>query len=130
MRILRFVLAISLSGCAPTHPLVDMSDVDPVAYQRVLDRCELVNGTSDVAGPVVAGTLIGASFGLGLATVFTVAPFGAAAAGYGAGGGGAVGAGAATLASNTPVGDTFSSHSPQNLDECLTAHGYKVTGHI
>jgi hypothetical protein len=128
MRRVWFVLAISLSGCAPTHPLVYMSDLDPVAYQRVLDHCEAVGGTSDAAGTAIAGTIIGASFGLGLATLFTVAPFGAAAAGYGAGGGGAVGA--VALGSDTPVKEALSADPPQTLEECLAAHGYKVIGHI
>jgi len=73
---------------------------------------------------------MGASFGLGLATLFTTAPFGAAAAGYGAGGGGAVGATAATALDNTSAGAALSPGPPQTVDQCLAAHGYKIIGHI
>ena len=122
MRKAWLVLAASLGGCAAGPPLVDMTGVDPVAYQRDLDQCQLVAQDTDPAGPLVVGALMGATIGMGLAA--GIAPVSTTAVGYGGAAGAAAGAGVsgatgAPLAARPPA-------QRQSLAACLTAHGYKV----
>ncbi|MGH7088447.1 MAG: hypothetical protein ACREFQ_06060, partial [Stellaceae bacterium] len=65
MRIRLLGLATALAACSGP-PLVDMTDVDPVVYQRALDRCEAEGQSYDAVGPLIAGVIIGASAGAGL----------------------------------------------------------------
>src|SRR6185312_4687806 len=82
----------ALAGCAgPT--LVDMTDVNPVVYQRDLDQCEIEAQGVEPAGPLVAGAIIGASFGMGLGALATGVPGTTQAVGYGGAAGAAAGAG-------------------------------------
>jgi hypothetical protein len=123
------VLALSLGGCAAAAgpPLVDMTDVNPVTYQRNLDRCEIeAQGDGGMIGPLVAGAIIGGTMGVGLGAF--AAPASAttatAAEGYGGAAGAVAGAGV-SAAAGTPL--AMPPPAPrQTLAQCLTAQGYKV----
>jgi len=113
----------ALAGCAgPT--LVDMTDVNPVVYQRDFDTCEIEAQGIEPAGPLVAGAIIGASFGMGMATLATGVTRTTAAVGYGAAAGAAAGAGV-SAATGVPL--AAAPPAPrQSLADCLAAHGYTV----
>ncbi len=91
------ILALSLGGCAAGGPpLVDMTDVNPVANQRDFDQCQVEGQDVDSAGPIVAGALMGGTFGLGIGAMAATAPavaLGSSAAGYGGAAGAVAGAG-------------------------------------
>jgi hypothetical protein len=129
MRRLWLLSALTLAGCAAAPPLADMTDVDPVVYQRVLDGCEAASAPDDAAGPLVVGTVMGASFGLGIGSLFAYVSPMTAATGYSAGSGAVAGAGAAAVATNTKAGAAISPGPPQSVAQCLEAHGYKIIGH-
>ena len=126
MRLACLLVVALLAGCAPAQPLVDMRGADPVAYQRVLDRCAAIASPDNPNGPLLVGVIIGGTMGLGLATMITgyVEETGAAiGAASGAVAGGAI-------AATTNLGETLSPGPRQSLDECLASHGYRVVGHI
>jgi hypothetical protein len=119
-----FVLAAALGACSGP-PLVDMTDIDPVVFQRDLDSCEAYGQATDTAGPLIVGAIMGASIGAGLGSgvgVFAGANQASAEA-YGAVGGAAAGAGA-TAASGEPLA-TPPAAPRQTVRQCLEAHGYK-----
>jgi len=120
---------MALAGCAPQHPLVDMTNVDPVAYQRVLDRCDAIASPGSGSGPLVAGVLIGGTMGLG-AGAFISGLVDEGGAAIGAASGAAVGAAAATVGKDSALVKSVSAAPPQTVDACLTGHGYKIVGHI
>jgi hypothetical protein len=118
-------LVAALGGCA-APPLVDMNDVNPVVYQRDLDRCDVEAQSVEPAGPVIAGLIMGATMGLGLgafaggATTYTTTM----AEGYGAAAGGVTGAGI-SAATNAPL--AVPPPAPrQTVADCLTASGYRI----
>ena len=122
------ILALSLGGCAAGGPpLVDMTDVNPVAYQRDFDQCQIEAQGDDSAGPFLVGALMGGTIGMGIGAIAAPASataVGATAVGYGGAAGAVAGAGVsgaanAPLAAPPPV-------PRQTLAQCLTAHGYKV----
>lgn len=119
-------LVAALGGCAGP-PLADMTDVDPVVFQRDLDGCEAVSQTVEPAGPVLAGLLMGATIGAGLGAFAGGAAVSGATIGegYGAAAGGVAGAGV-SAATNRPL--AIPPPAPQQtVAECLTAHGYKIS---
>jgi hypothetical protein len=121
-RIGSLALAVALGGCAAGPPLIDMTDINPVTYQRDFDQCQVEAQGDEPAGPIVVGALIGASFGFGLAG-FAAAP-GSTGILYGGAAGAVSGAGL-SAATGTPLG----AQPPvprQSLADCLAAHGYKV----
>lgn len=131
-RYLAVVIAMALPGCAASGPpLVDMTDIDPVVYQRDLDHCEAVGNSSDAVGPLVAGAIMGLSVGAGLGAMFGAA--GAPGATYttseaiGTGAGAAAGA-VADTAANSPSSQKSDPAARPTVAQCLTARGYKVTG--
>jgi len=119
----RLLTALALAGCAGP-PLVDMTDVDPVVYQRDFDHCEMVAQGSVPAGPVVIGALMGATIGVGAAGFITAVPAATAASGIGAASGAAAGAGV-SAASGQPLA-VPPQPTRQSLADCLASHGYKV----
>lgn len=126
-------IAIALSGCATSGPpLVDMTDIDPVVYQRDLDRCEAIGNSSDKVGPLVAGAIMGMSIGGGLGAFIggtggLGAPTYSAAEAYGTGSGAVAGA-AADAAINTPSAQKTDPLERPTVAQCLSAKGYKVVG--
>ena len=121
------MLSLALANCA-TPTLVDMNDVDPVAYQSVLDRCERIGTTTDVAGPLVVGAIIGATMGIALSGVIAAPPmFGASQAqGLGAAAGGVYGAGTVAVATELGKDEPKAPEVKQTVPDCLRAHGYQV----
>jgi hypothetical protein len=120
------LLAVGLGACSTAPPLVDMTDIDPVVYQRDLDSCEAQSRSMNEAGPIIAGAIMGASVGAGIGAFAGFAPLAGptAAEGYGAAAGGVAGAGASAatsepLAAPPPV-------PQQTVAECLKSHGYKL----
>jgi hypothetical protein len=115
----------ALGGCVAATPLVKMAGVDPVVYQRDLDRCQSIAPSADAIGPLVVGAIMGASFGMGAGAF--AGPSGAIsmAEGYGAAAGAGAGAGLYTLANAqpTPPGPPQETRS---VADCLRAHGYTV----
>ena len=126
------VIATALSGCAASGPpLVDMTDIDPVVYQRDLDHCEVVGNSSDAAGPLLAGAAIGMSFGAGLGAMFGAgtAPLAAYTTSETIGTGtGAVAGAAAGAAANSPSAQKSDPAGRPTVAQCLSAKGYKVIG--
>jgi hypothetical protein len=136
VRIAWLLIAAALAGCAGP-PLVDMTDVDPVVYQRDFDHCEVAAPSHEWTGAIIVGALMGATIGLGAATFAATEPGFTLATGYGAAAGAAEGAGASAvtgtpLAVPPPAGQAAAppAVSPpgpqQSLADCLAAHGYKV----
>ena len=124
MRGVFIIAAVTLAGCVE-HPLVDMTDVDPVTYQAVYDRCEAISVGTSKGGPIFAGAIMGASVGMGLASIFAgLAPGISAAEGWGALSGAGAGAGAAAGSIPNPV--TGPPENYQSISDCLTQHGYKL----
>jgi hypothetical protein len=127
------VLVIALSGCATSGPpLVDMTDIDPVVYQRDLDRCQAIGNGSDAAGPLVAGALIGLSIGGGLGALLGgTGGLGATAytanEAYGTGAGAVAGA-AGGAAANSPSSQKSDPAGRPTVSQCLMDKGYKVVG--
>ena len=122
MRGVFIIAAVTLAGCAE-HPLVDMTDVDPVSYQAVYDRCEATAVGTTKGGPIFAGAIMGASVGMGLAAIFAgLAPGISAAEGYGA----ATGAIAGAAAGSIPNPVSGPPEAYQSIGDCLTQHGYKL----
>jgi hypothetical protein len=122
MRVRSLFLAAALGGCASAPPLVDMTDVNPVVYQRDSDQCEVEAQGTSTTGPLLAGAIMGGTIGAGLGALL-VAPTSTAVA-FGGGAGTVAGAGvseatAAPLAVPPPA-------PRQSLAACLAAHGYKV----
>jgi hypothetical protein len=124
------LIVLALSGCATSGPpFVDMTDVDPVVYQRDLDHCEAIGNSSDMYGPLVAGAIMGATIGAGVGTLF-VAPVGymssaTVAEAYGSG---AVAGAAGEAAANAPSSQKSDSAERPTIAQCLSAKGYKVIG--
>ena len=123
MRKLPLAVAAALVGCAGP-PLVDMNDVNPVAYQRDFDQCQIEAQWFEPAGPIVAGVIIGGSFGLGLGAIGSGVPATTAAEGYGAAAGAVTGAGVSAIAGPPPA--TTGAAPRQSMADCLASHGYKV----
>ena len=123
MRIGWLLMVAPLCGCAGP-PLVDMTDVNPVVYQRDFDQCQVEAQEFEPAGPLVAGAIMGASFGMGLGALATGVPGATMAVGYGGAAGAAAGAGV-SAATAAPLAAT-PSLPRQSLADCLTGHGYKV----
>ncbi len=127
------VIAILLAGCATSGPpLVDMTDVDPVVYQRDLDHCEAVGNGSDAAGPLVTGAIMGLSVGAGLGALIggtggLTGPVYSTAEAYGSGAGAVAGA-AAGAAADTPSSQRTDPAGRPTVAQCLGAKGYKVIG--
>jgi hypothetical protein len=124
------LFALALGGCAATTPLVDMTDVNPVTYQRDFDRCQAIGTIPDPVGPIVVGAIMGASFGFG-AGAFAYANPGAitVAEAYGGASGAVAGAGIAAAVNDGAV--TLPEGVPQQrlpVADCLRARGYKVLG--
>ncbi len=118
------VLIAALGGCAGP-PLVDMTDVDPVVYQRNLDRCDVEGQTVEPAGPVIAGIIMGATMGVGLGAFAGGATYTTTMAeGYGAAAGGVAGAGI-SAATDAPLA-AAPAVPRQTVADCLTAHGYRI----
>jgi hypothetical protein len=113
---------LALAACAaPAHPLVDMTDVDPVTFQQVYDNCEATAVDTYPSGPIFAGMVIGATVGMGMGAIIGGVSDGISIAeGYGA----LAGAGAGAV----PGLVTAQSDQRQSLADCLGAHGYKVIG--
>jgi hypothetical protein len=123
MRIGWLLIVAPLFGCAGP-PLADMTDVNPVVYQRDLDQCQIEAQAAEPAGPLVAGAVMGASFGMGLGALATGMPATAAAVGYGGAAGAAAGAGLSAV-----TGAPLAAPPPaprQSVADCLTARGYKM----
>jgi hypothetical protein len=124
------LLILALGGCAATTPLVDMTDINPVTYQRDLDRCQAIGTTYDPIGPVVVGAIMGASVGFGAGAAAYAAPYStSAAAAYGGGSGAVAGAGIAAAANEGAV--TLPEGVPQerpSVADCLKERGYRVLG--
>jgi len=122
------ILALSLSGCAAGGPpLVDMTDVNPVTYQRDFDQCQIEGQDVDRAGPILVGALMGGTFGLGIGAMAATGPavaLGSSAAGYGGAAGAVAGAGVSGVA-NAPLAAPPPAPR-QTVAQCLTAHGYTV----
>jgi len=131
MRRIILIVATALAGCATSGPpLVEMTDIDPVVYQRDLDHCEAVGNGSDAAGPLVAGALMGASIGGGLGAIFGGAgalssPAYSVAEAYGTGTGAVAGA-AGNAAANAPSSQKSDPGARQTVAQCLAAKGYKL----
>ncbi len=127
MRVLISLTAVAaLGGCVAATPLADMTGVDPVVYQRDLDRCQSIAPSADALGPLLVGALMGASFGMGAAAFAGPTSSISIAEGYGAAAGAGAGAGIATLvtrATPTPPGPPQETRS---VADCLRAHGYTV----
>jgi hypothetical protein len=122
MRRALLIAALSLTGCVE-HPLVDMTDIDPVSYQAVYDRCEASSVGTSKGGPILVGVIMGASVGMGLAAVIVgAAPGISAAEGWGA----LSGAGAGAAAGSIPNPVTGPPENYQSISDCLTQHGYKL----
>jgi hypothetical protein len=122
MRVRSLLLAAALGGCASAPTLVDITDVNPVVYQRDLDQCEVEAQGTSTTGPLLAGAIMGGTIGVGLGALAVSSTSAAAAVGGGAGtvaGGGVSEATATPLAAPPPA-------PRQSLADCLTAHGYKV----
>jgi hypothetical protein len=123
MRARWLVFATSLGGCAAGPPLVDMTDVNPVVYQRDFDQCAIEAQGTVPAGPLVAGAIMGGTIGMGLGALLAPATSTTAVALGGAtgavAGAGVSGAAGAPLAMPPPA-------PRQSLADCLTAHGYTV----
>jgi hypothetical protein len=122
------VLALSLGGCTVAGPpLVDMTDVNPVTYQRDLDQCGIEAQDSSSIGPLLAGVIIGGTMGMGAGAFAApaTAAAGGTTVGYGAAAGAVVGGGV-SAASGAPLAVPPPPGQRQTLDQCLTSHGYKV----
>ncbi len=117
-------IALGLAGCA-SPPLVDMTGVDPVVYQRDLDHCQAIATGKDVAGPLVAGAIIGASVGMGAGAFAGATPAISEAEGIGAGAGAAAGAGTAAAVKAAPE-PPAKPEEIRSVADCLRVHGYKV----
>ena len=130
------VLAVSLGGCAAGGPpLVDMTDVNPVVYQRDLDQCQVeARSVVDLAGPIVVGAIAGATIGMGFGALLST-PVSWTAIGYGGAAGAVAGAGISAATSAgwgadvSAAADAPPAAPPpprQSLADCIAAHGYKV----
>jgi len=119
-------VALGLAGCATPAPLVDMTGVDPVVYQRDLDRCEAIAPSYDKVGPLVAGAIMGASFGMGVGAMAGGSASATAAEGYGAAAGAATGAGTAAALNDAPAASAPPPDETRSVADCLRAHGYKL----
>jgi hypothetical protein len=120
---------LALAGCAPTPTLVDMTDVDPVVYQRALDRCEAIGIGNDPIGPLVAGAVMGASIGAGMGALIAGPAAGISGAEAIGGASGAVaGAGVSAAVTASAKTDPTPPEGPQSVADCLRARGYKVLG--
>lgn len=129
MRRIATLLILALGGCAAGTPLVDMTDVNPVTYQRDLDRCQAIGTSADPVGPIVAGAIMGASIGMGAGAFAYGTSAISVAEGYGAGAGAVAGAGTAAASSEGKV--ALPEGVPQvrqSVADCLRARGYKVLG--
>jgi hypothetical protein len=126
----RLILALpvlALGACTATTPLADMTDVNPVTFQRDLDHCQLIGTSPDPVGPIVAGAVIGASIGMGAGAFAYGTQAISVAEGYGAGAGAVAGAGTAAAANEGAV--TLPEGVPKermSVADCLRAKGYKV----
>ena len=126
-RIIPLLPILALGACTATPTLVDMTDVNPVTYQRDLDHCELIGTNPDPIGPIVAGAVIGASVGMGAGAFAYGTQAISVAEGYGAGAGAVAGAGTAAAVNEGAV--TPPEGVPQervSVADCLRAKGYKV----
>jgi hypothetical protein len=130
MRILRGVFLVTLSvttaACAaappPYQPKVDLGGSDPARYAADLRDCEKA-ADLDRFGPVLAGLVIGASFGAGLGTVAGWAingDSGLVAAAYGAAAGGLAGTAFGASQVGPPTADAPA------VNQCLRNNGYDV----
>jgi len=122
------LLGLALCGCTAATPLVDMTDVNPVTYQRDLDYCQAIGTSHDPVGPIVVGAIMGASFGFGLGGfAATNASATTVAEAYGGASGAAAGAGLAAAANEgvVPLPEGVPQERPSVAD-CLSARGYKV----
>jgi hypothetical protein len=126
-RYLSLLPALALGACVSATPLVDMTDVDPVVYQRALDDCEAgAYADANAAGPILAGAIIGATIGMGAGAVATSASTTMSAAeGYGAAAGTVAGGGTGAALGHAPAAAT---DRPQTVAECISARGYKLVG--
>ncbi|HZT52112.1 MAG TPA: hypothetical protein VFA22_09265 [Stellaceae bacterium] len=123
------LLLLALGGCAASAtPLVDMTDVNPVTYQRDLDDCESIGTSYDPAGPVLVGALMGASVGFGVGGLAYSSLAGTSVAeGWGGASGAVAGAGLAAGANEGVV--PLPKGVPQErvpVSQCLSERGYKV----
>lgn len=117
----------TLGGCVAPTPLVDMTGVDPVVYQRDLDYCQSIASSADKYGPLFAGALIGGTAGLGAGAFAAPATSTfSASEGYGAAAGAAAGTGAAAIAGPPPPRAAPTPEEMRSVADCLRVHGYKV----
>jgi len=125
-RIIAFAtIALGLAGCA-SPPLVDMTGVDPVVFQRDLDRCQAIAAGKDTAGPLIAGAIMGASVGLGAGAFAGSSTAISQAEGIGAGAGAVAGAGTAATFKAAPAPPPAKPEELRSVADCLRAHGYKL----
>jgi hypothetical protein len=119
---------LALGGCAATTPLVDMTDVNPVTYQRDLDYCQSIGTSYDPLGPVLVGALMGASVGFGAGAAAYGSGLGGVTVAEAAGGGAGAAAGAGLAAAANEGAVTLPEGVPQervSVADCLRARGYK-----
>jgi outer membrane lipoprotein SlyB len=107
-------MLLALQGCAVHQPVIDMLNVDPVAYDRDMAECTAYAGRIDpgasTANNAVAGAIIGAVIGAIFCGRNCAAQVGASTAVYGA----ASGASGAANAQRSIV------------NNCMAGRGYKV----
>lgn len=123
-----FAIGLALGGCA-TPTLVDMTDVNPVTYQRDLDRCQAIAPSADRFGPVVVGAIVGATVGMAAGAVAYPTNAISVAEGYGAAAGAVAGAGTVAVADAVaPTPPAATPEETRSVADCLRAHGYMVLG--
>jgi hypothetical protein len=126
MRFAFALVALGLAGCAAPAPLVDMTGVDPVRFQRDLDRCEAIARGPETFGPLVAGAIMGASFGMGVGAFAGTSSSVSVAEGIGGGAGAAAGTGTAAIIAPAPAPvPSAAPEETRSVADCLRAHGYK-----
>ncbi len=112
--------AVGLAGCArPYQPIVDLKEVNLLAYEQDLAECRALAGQVDVGGETIGAGLVGAAIGaaIGAATGAVVGAPGTGAAF------GAAAAGTTGLASGAAHGVAT---QEQVLRRCLDGRGYRV----
>lgn len=108
------LLALSLTGCARSKPIVDRRGLDPAAYAQDLAECQSYAEQVETEAQVVGGAAGGAAVGGAMGAILNGAEGAAKGAGVGAVGGAAGGVRRSVR------------EQDQVVKNCLRGRGYRV----